>query len=120
MPYNAGATAMAALSAGVPILTVMGDQWVGRMAASMLGAIGLPDLVTSSLADYEAMARKLATDPALMAAFRARLAQNRLTHPLFDMDRFRHHIEAAYRTMWERLRRGEAPGSFRVDPVRRS
>jgi protein O-GlcNAc transferase len=118
VPYNAGATAMATLRAGVPILTLMGDQWVGRMAASMLGAIGLSELVTSSLADYEALARKLATDPGLMASFRARLARNSLTHPLFDMDRFRHHIEAAYRTMWERSRRGEAPASFRVDPVR--
>jgi predicted O-linked N-acetylglucosamine transferase (SPINDLY family) len=118
VPYNAGATAMAALSAGVPILTVMGDQWVGRMAASMLGAVGLPDLLTTSLADYEAIARKLATDPALMASLRARLAQNKGTHPLFDTDRFRLHIEAAYRTMCERSRRGEAPASFRVDPVR--
>ena len=118
VPYNAGATAMAALWAGVPILTVMGEQWVGRMAASMLNAIGLPDLVTSSIADYEALARKLAADPALMASFRARLAQNRLTHPLFDTDRFRRHIETAYRMMWERSRRGEAPASFRVDPIR--
>ena len=118
VPYNAGATAMAALWAGVPILTVMGDQWVGRMAASMLGALGLPDFVTSSITDYEALARKLATDPALMASLRARLARNRLTHPLFDTDRFRHHIEAAYQTMWEKSRRGEAPAAFRVNPVR--
>jgi predicted O-linked N-acetylglucosamine transferase (SPINDLY family) len=117
VPYNAGATAMAALWAGVPILTVMGDQWVGRMAASILGAIGLSDLVTSSISEYEALARKLATDPALMASLRARLARNRLTHPLFDTDRFRRHIEAAYHTMWERSRRGEAPEGFRVNPV---
>jgi predicted O-linked N-acetylglucosamine transferase (SPINDLY family) len=117
VPYNAGATAMAALWAGVPILTVMGDQWVGRMAASMLSAVGLPDLVTSGIAEYEALARKLATDPGLMTSLRARLARNRLTHPLFDTDRLRHHIEAAYQMMWERSRRGEAPTSFRVDPV---
>ena len=117
VPYNAGATAMATLWARVPILTVMGDQWVGRMAASMLSAIGLPDLVTSSIADYEALALKLATTPELMASLRARLARNRLTCPLFDTDRFRRHIEAAYQTMWERSRRGEAPAAFRVDPV---
>jgi predicted O-linked N-acetylglucosamine transferase (SPINDLY family) len=117
VPYNAGATAMAVLQAGVPILTVMGDQWVGRMAASMLSAIGCPDLVTSSIAHYEALARKLATEPALMASLRARLARNRLTHPLFNTDRFRRHIEAAYRTMRERSRRGQAPASFRVDPI---
>jgi predicted O-linked N-acetylglucosamine transferase (SPINDLY family) len=117
VPYNAGATAMAALWAGVPILTVMGDQWVGRMAASILGAIGLPDLVTSSISEYETLARKLATTPELMASLRARLARNRLTYPLFDTDRCRRHIEAAYQTMWERARRGEAPAAFRVDPV---
>jgi protein O-GlcNAc transferase len=116
-PYNAGATALAALWAGVPIVTVMGDQWVGRMAASMLGAIGLPQLVTSSISEYEALARKLATDPALMASLRTRLARNRLTHPLFDTDRFRRHLEAAYQTMWERSRRGEAPAGFRVDSL---
>src|SRR5205814_10083005 len=99
------------------ILTVMGEQWVGRMAASMLNAIGLPDLVTSSLGDYEALARKLATDPELMASLRARLARNRLTYPLFDTDRCCRHIEAAYQTMWERSCRGEAPAAFRVDPV---
>jgi predicted O-linked N-acetylglucosamine transferase (SPINDLY family) len=117
LPYNAGATAMATLWAGVPILTVMGDQWVGRMAASMLSAIGLPDLVTSSIADYEALARELATNPELMASLRARLARNRLTYPLFDTDRCRRHIEAAYQTMWERSRQGEAPVAFRVDPI---
>jgi predicted O-linked N-acetylglucosamine transferase (SPINDLY family) len=117
VPYNAGATAMATLWAGVPILTLMGEQWVGRMAASMLSAIGLPDLVTSSIAEYEALARKLATDPALMASLRARLARNRLTSPLFDTDRCRRHIEAAFQMMWERSRRGEAPAAFRVDPA---
>jgi predicted O-linked N-acetylglucosamine transferase (SPINDLY family) len=117
IPYNAGATAIATLWAGVPILTVMGDQWVGRMAASMLNAIGLPDLVTSSLADYEALARKVATNPGLMASLRARLARNRLAYPLFDTDRCRRHIEAAYQTMWEKSCRGEAPAAFRVDPV---
>jgi predicted O-linked N-acetylglucosamine transferase (SPINDLY family) len=87
------------------------------MAASMLNAIGLPDLVTSSLADYEALARKVATNPGLMASLRARLARNRLAYPLFDTDRCRRHIEAAYQTMWEKSCRGEAPAAFRVDPV---
>jgi predicted O-linked N-acetylglucosamine transferase (SPINDLY family) len=116
-PYNAGATAMAALWAGVPILTVMGNQWTGRMAASMLGAIGLPDLVTSSISEYEALARKLATDPALMASFRARLKRNRATHPLFDTERFTRHIEAAYTTMVRIARSGEEPRSFAVDLI---
>jgi len=116
-PYNAGATAMAALWAGVPIVTVIGEQWVGRMAASMLGAIGLPELVTSNISEYEALARKLATDPVLMASLRAKLARNRLTHPLFDTDRFRRHIEAVYQAMWERSCRGEAPAGFRVNPA---
>jgi predicted O-linked N-acetylglucosamine transferase (SPINDLY family) len=87
------------------------------MAASMLGAIGLPDLVTSSISEYEALARKLATDPALMASFRARLKRNRATHPLFDTERFTRHIEAAYTTMVRIARSGEEPRSFAVDLI---
>ena len=76
---------------------------------------GLGELVTHSLADYEALALRLATDPTLLAGFRQRLAQNRQTCPLFDADRFRRHIEAAYTTMWETWQRGEPPRSFTVE-----
>jgi predicted O-linked N-acetylglucosamine transferase (SPINDLY family) len=82
----------------------------------MLKAAGVPELVTNSLEDYEALALELATDPALLRSIRRKLEANRPTCPLFDSDRFRRHIEAAYATMWDIYRRGESPRSFRVEP----
>ena len=114
LPYNAGATASAALWAGVPLLTCLGSSLVGRMAASMLHAIGLPELAVATLSDYEAQALALARDPARLQSLRARLEQNCLTHPLFDLDRLRRNLEAAYKTMWERRQRGEGPRGFEV------
>jgi len=84
------------------------------MAGSILRAAGLPDLVAGSLAEYEALALKLARDADALAAIRTRLAGNRATCPLFDTDRFRRHLEAAYVTMWKRSQRGEPPASFAV------
>jgi protein O-GlcNAc transferase len=117
LPYNAGATAAAALWAGVPILAALGDTLVGRMAASMLHAVGLPELATANLAEYEARARSLIAQPRMLAELRAKLARNRRTRPLFDTDRSRRHIEAAYQTMWDMARRGEAPRPFAVAPL---
>ena len=115
LPYNAHSTACDALWAGLPVVTCQGTAFAGRVGASMLKAAGLPELVTSSLEDYEALALKLATDPALLPSIRRKLADNRPTCPLFDSDRFRRHIEAAYTTMWDIHRRGESPRSFRVE-----
>ena len=84
-PYNAGTTANDALWLGLPIITCPGESMVSRMAAGQLHAIGLPELATASLADYEALALNLARNPAELEALRARLAANRQTHPLFDM-----------------------------------
>ena len=98
------------------MLTCTGDTYAGRAATSLLYAIGLPELVTHSLDEYEALALRLATDGSLLRGFRERLEQNRLTFPLFDTDRFCRHIEAAYNTMWERWQRGESPRSFSVEP----
>jgi protein O-GlcNAc transferase len=117
LPFNAGATASDALWAGLPLLTCSGEPYTARMAGSVLYAIGLPELVTQTLADYEAMALKLARDPVLLASIKARLARNRDTYPLFDAARFTRHIEAAYVEMSERARRGERPESFAVDPI---
>ena len=86
------------------------------MAASLLHAVGLPELVTASLEQYEALVLALATDRDRLAAVRRKLAANRLTHPLFDTDRFRRHLEAAYATMWDIWQRGEPPRSFSVPP----
>jgi protein O-GlcNAc transferase len=116
-PYNAGATASAALWAGVPLMTCRGASLVGRMAASMLAAVGLPELVTADLPGYVALAETLARDPARLKALRERLAQNRATQPLFNTARFTHHLEAAYVTMWENWQRGEPPKAFSVAPI---
>ena len=118
LPCNAHTTASDALWAGLPVLTREGAAFAGRVAASLLNAIGLPELVTQSIEDYEALALRLAKDPSLLEGYRNRLATNRLTHPLFDTDRFRRHIEAAYTTMWETWQRGEQPRSFAVETER--
>ena len=114
LPYNAHTTASDALWAGLPLLTCRGHTFAGRVAASLLTAIGLPELIAESPAAYESLAVRLAREPSLLSSLKARLAQNRPTHPLFDTDRFRRHIEAAYRQMWEIAQRGEAPKSFAV------
>jgi predicted O-linked N-acetylglucosamine transferase (SPINDLY family) len=115
--YNAHASAADALWAGLPVLTCSGATFASRVAGSLLHAAGLSELVTSSLAEYEALALRLARDAELLASLRGRLARNRGTCPLFDTDRFRRHIEAAYAVMWERSERGEPPQSFSVDPT---
>jgi predicted O-linked N-acetylglucosamine transferase (SPINDLY family) len=117
LPYNAHTTASDALWAGLPVLTCRGGTFPGRVAASLLQAVGLPELVTDTLEAYENLALTLARDPAALATIRAKLASNRGCAPLFDTDRFRRHIEQAYVTMWERHERGEPPASFAVEPV---
>jgi protein O-GlcNAc transferase len=117
LPYNAHTTANDALWAGLPVLTCRGTTFAGRVAASLLRAIGLPELITGSLPEYEALALQLATDSALLAGIRDRLARHRDRYPLFDTDRFRRHLEAAYVEMWERYQRAEPPASFAVAPL---
>lgn len=117
LPYNAHTTTSDALWAGLPVVTCRGTAFAGRVAASLLGAVGLPELVTETLADYRALALALARDPDRLAAVRAKLARNRETAPLFDARRFARHLEAAYTTMWERWQRGEPPAAFVVPPL---
>jgi protein O-GlcNAc transferase len=114
LPYNAHSTTCDALFAGLPVLTCTGNFFAGRVAASMLKAAGLPELVTNNLEDYEALALRLATEPALLQATRGKLERNRPACRLFDGDRFRRHVEAAYETMWDIYRQGESARSFRV------
>lgn len=119
LPYNGHTTASDALWAGVPVLTCLGTAFPGRVAASLLGAVGLPALITGSLAEYETLALRLAADSDLLARVKAKLARNRLTAPLFDTDRFRRHIEDAYIKMWERSRQGLPSESFAVEAIPR-
>jgi protein O-GlcNAc transferase len=117
LPYNAHTTASDALWTGLPVLTCKGSAFAGRVAASLLCAVGLPELVTHCLEDYEALALNLATDPLHLQSIRRKLEVNRLTYPLFDTDRSRRHIEAAYTAMWETWQRGEPPASFAVEQL---
>jgi predicted O-linked N-acetylglucosamine transferase (SPINDLY family) len=117
LPFNAQTTACDALWAELPVVTCLGPTFVGRVAASVLNAVGLPELITYSLDEYEALALKLARDPALLAALKQKLARQRTSYPLFNTERFTRHMEAAYTTMWERHQRGESPQSFAVAPM---
>jgi len=101
LPYNAHATAADALWAGLPVLTCAQGCFAGRVAASLLHAAQLPELIAPTPEDYETMAGALARDPERLAALRIKLAANRATAPLFDTQHFAHNIEAIY----ERLAR---------------
>jgi len=114
LPYNAHTTASDALWAGLPVLTCAGDTFAGRVAGSLLQAVGLSELVITSLPEYEALALRLARDAELLARLRARLAQNRATHPLFDTERYTRNLEAAYWRMGEISTAGQPPTAFSV------
>jgi predicted O-linked N-acetylglucosamine transferase (SPINDLY family) len=114
--YNAHTTASDALRAGLPVLTLLGQTFASRVGASLLHAIGMPELVASSSGDYETMALELARDSRRLAEFKARLARNRSTHPLFDCERFTRHLETAYARMWGRHVEGLPPAPITVTP----
>ena len=103
LPYNAHTTASDALWVGLPLLTCMGESFAGRVAASLLKAVDMPELITNTPAEYEALAVALATDPKRLAQIRQKLALNRDTAPLFNAALFARHLEAAYTQMVERL-----------------
>ncbi len=100
--YNAHTTASDALWAGLPVLTCLGNTFASRVAASLLKAIGLPELITHNHDEYEALALDLANHPEKISAIKHKLADNRLTQPLFNTALFRQQIESAYRQMWQR------------------
>ena len=101
-PYNAHTTTSDALWTGLPVLTLMGKSFASRVAASLLNAIGLPELITSNQEEYEALAIELALNPHKLADIKLKLAKNRLTTPLFDTPLFTKNLEAAYIKMYER------------------
>ena len=108
-PYNAHTTTSDALWAGLPVLTLMGTSFASRVAASLLNAVGLPDLITNTQEEYEALAIELALNPKKLADIRLKLANNRLTTPLFDTPLFAKNIEAAYIEMHGRYHAGLEP-----------
>ena len=107
-PYNAHTTAADALMAGLPVVTFMGGAFPARVAASLLHAIGMPELVADSPEAYEALALKLAQDSSLRQSLRAKLAVNQTSHALFDTERFCRNMEAIYISMWRRAELGSA------------
>jgi predicted O-linked N-acetylglucosamine transferase (SPINDLY family) len=117
LPYGGHTTASDALWAGLPLVTCLGRSFPSRVAGSLLRAVGLPELVTENLEAYEKLALALAAEPQRLSEIRRRLAQNRLSAPLFDGERYRLHIEAAYSEMFEFWRRGEKPRPIKVEPI---
>jgi protein O-GlcNAc transferase len=114
LPCNAHATASDALWAGLPMLTCLGNTFAGRVGGSLLRAVGLPEMVTDSLPQYEAAAKSLATDPQRLAAIRARLERNRDSTPLFDTAGFTRDLEAAFEAIWRRQQADLAPEAVAV------
>ena len=115
LPCNAHTTASDALWAGLPVLTCSGDTFAGRVAGSLLTAIGMRELITESLEEYEQIALALAGDPQRLIALRYKLETNRESGALFDLPRSTLHIEAAYTRMWQNWRSGQKPAAFSVE-----
>ena len=109
LPYTAHTTGLDALWAGLPIITHIGEAFAGRVAASLLNAVGLPELITTSVDEYEQLAIRLATHPVEMRALKQKLADNRLSSKLFDTPLYVRHLESAYTAMYERYQAGLEP-----------
>lgn len=112
--YNAHTTASEALWSGLPVLTCLGQTFAGRVAASLLNAVGLPEMVTRTPTEYEALALELATQPERLSGLRQKLAVNKGSRPLFDTARFTGKIEAAYLEMYRRHEAGRSPDTIVV------
>jgi predicted O-linked N-acetylglucosamine transferase (SPINDLY family) len=114
LPYNAHTTASDALWSGLPVLTRIGETFAGRVAASLLNAVGLPELIAATRDEYEKLALALARDPERLAALKAKLMRNRLTTPLFNTEMTTRHIERAYQEMYQRHQSGLPPEDIEV------
>jgi predicted O-linked N-acetylglucosamine transferase (SPINDLY family) len=114
LPYNAHTTGSDALWAGLPVLTCSGDTFAGRVGASLLNAVQLPELIVTNLDAYEDAAVSLGQDPAKLAMIKRKLAEHRLTTPLFDTELFAKHIEKAYRAMYDRHKTALEPDHLDV------
>jgi len=114
--YNGHTTASDALWAGLPLVTRLGDTFAARVAASLLNAVGLPELIAATSDEYEQLALRFSTDRVALSLVKKRLAENRLTYPLFDTELFTKHLESAYQKMLERHLTGLKPDHLCVEP----
>jgi predicted O-linked N-acetylglucosamine transferase (SPINDLY family) len=115
LPYNAHTTSSDALRMGIPVLTCIGKSFASRVAASLLNAVNLPELITHTPKEYEALAIDLATHPEKLKVIKDKLADNLSTAPLFDTKRFTKNIESAYTQMYERSQQGLEPDHIYVE-----
>ncbi|MDP6772322.1 MAG: hypothetical protein QF704_16570 [Anaerolineales bacterium] len=114
-PYNAGTTASDALRMGLPVLTCIGKSFASRMAASLLKAVNLPELITTTQEQYESLAIELATNPEKLTIIKTKLANNLATAPLYDTPLFTRHLESAYVEMYDRYQNGLEPEHIYVE-----
>jgi predicted O-linked N-acetylglucosamine transferase (SPINDLY family) len=114
LPYNAGTTASDALWAGLPVLTLMGNSFAGRIAASLLMALGIAELITSTQQQYEELAIELSLNPTRLAQIRTKVQENRLTSSLFDTAQFARNLETAYTTIHDRYQTGLPPDHIKL------
>ena len=115
LPYNAGTTASDALRMGLPVLTCMGNSFVSREAASVMNAVNLPELITTTQEQYESLAIELATNPEKLKIIKDKLVDNLPTAPLYDTPLFARHLESAYLTMYDRYQQGLEPDHIYVE-----
>jgi predicted O-linked N-acetylglucosamine transferase (SPINDLY family) len=118
LPYNAHTTTSDALWMGLPVLTCAGDTFAGRVAGSLLHAAGMPELVTDTLASYEAKAQHLVSHLEELQVLREKLQHTSTTMSLFDTKRFARRLESAYQTMWRTHATDNPPQSFKVSALR--
>jgi len=118
LPCNAHTTASDSLWAGLPVLTLMGGSFAGRVSASLLKAIQLPELITTSVEEYQRLAIRLASHPAEMKSLKQKLATNRLTSDLFDSPRYIRNVETAYVAMHQRYKGGLQPDHIYIEDNR--
>ena len=115
LPYNAHATSSDALRMGLPVLTCVGNSFASRVAASLLNAVNLPELITTTQEQYESLAIQLATHPEKLKTIKDKLVNNLPTTPLYDTPLFTRHLESAYLTMYDRYQQGLDPDYIYVE-----
>ena len=115
LPYNAGATASDALRMELPVLTCIGNAFASRMAACLLNAVNLLELITTSQDQYESLAIQLATNPEKLKIIKDKLVNNLPTAPLYNTPLFTRHLESAYLSMYDRYQNGLDPDHIYVE-----